>query len=321
VNVSITIGGICEQDLDLFFLEEIVANTSFRGWLLSKVTGWPTAFSELVSARRSIKYSDGEVDLEFTFQSQSGDLACLFVENKISALFQLDQLPRYQQRASELRESGKFKHVAVALLAPHAYASGSLGTVAMVSYEEVRDWLIAQDSDARMQYKLRLLATAIERQGSGYNRESDAPVSDFWLAYWREAVSRAPELEMRQPRGKPSGSAFVWFQCSDLPDGLNICHKLTKGYVDLHFTALGNHVARLSAALNSLIELGWQVVSANKSAAVRMLVPPLKTALPLPQQELSVRQGLDAALALRAWARLHREQLIRTQQTLMQESP
>jgi hypothetical protein len=311
--VKVTLGGICEQDLDFFFLEEVLVNSSFRDWLLSKVPDWPTTFNDLVYAGRSIEHPNGELDLVFTFQDPAGGQACLLMENKVSAGFQRDQLLRYQQRASELLVSGGFGHVAVALLAPRAYASASSDKVnAMISYEEVEDWLSSREPDERTSYKLHLVRTALEKHASGYNPDSDQPVTDFWQAYWREARSRAPELEMRNPGTKPAGAAFVWFSCSDLPGDLKICHKLWRGCVDLQFSGLGNRVTQLRIALADMIEPGMEVAPATGSAAVRLAVPPLKTGLPFAGQEEGVRDGIDAAKALRDWARRNSARLVET---------
>jgi hypothetical protein len=319
--VKVTLGGICEQDLDFFFLEEVLVNSSFRTWLLSKVPGWPTTFSDLAYAGRSIQHPNGELDLMFTFQDLAGDQACLLMENKINAGYQRDQLLRYQRRASELLVSGGFGHVAVALLAPRAYASGSSGKVdAMISYEDVEGWLSSQVPDERTSYKLCFVRTALEKHASGYNPDSDQPVTDFWQAYWREARSRAPELEMRNPATKPAGAGFVWFSCSDLPGDLKICHKLSKGHVDLHFPGLGNRVAQLRVALAEVIEPDMEVAPATASAAVRLVVPPLKTGLPFAGQEEDVRQGIDAASTLRAWARRNSAYLIEAARSLSESS-
>lgn len=50
------------------------------------------------------------------------------------------------------------------------------------------------------------------------------------------------------------------------------------------------------------------------------MIPVLNTALPFAEQEASLRQGIDAAKALRVWARLNREQLIEIESTLLKEA-
>lgn len=300
MSIAIAIGGICEQDLDLFFLEEMVANESFRAWLLTEID-WPPTFTSLVSAGRSIKHSDGEVDLEFTFHDASGHQARLLMENKITAGFQRYQLDRYEKRVSDLAGSS-FRHAAATLLAPSRYGSGSMGTVSMLSYEDVRKWLAAQTPDARTPYKLRLIDLAIEKGITGYNAVIDDPVTKFWEDYWREVDRRAPELEMRKPPGRPSGSAFAWFPCG-MPDGLKLCHKVAKGHVDLHFRSMGAQVAMLRAALAPIIESDMEVRKASGSAVVRIAVPPLRLAgLTVTQQEADVRRGIDGAKRLYEWA-------------------
>jgi len=319
VSTEIRIGGISEQDLDLFFLEEMIANSSFRAWLLSKIPGWPPSFDDLDAASRSVKYGDGEVDLEFTFKDPSRDSARLFIENKLTAGFQPYQLARYEKRGSDLLRSG-VKHIAVALLAPKRYGSGSLGGVFPISYEDVHSWLGAQTPDARSPYKLRLLKTAIEKGTIGYNPVTDDPVTKFWLDYWREVDQLAPELEMRTPEGRPSGSAFAWFPCA-MPGDLKLCHKLAKGLVDLHFRSMGDRVLHLRAALAPIIEPGMEVRKASKSAVVRIEVPPLSpTGLSVIQQEAAVRQGIVAAKRLYEWAHRNGSRLIEIERAVSAET-
>jgi len=310
MSVAITIVGICEQDMDLFFLEEVVSNTPFRGWLLSNIPDWPEAFDSLKSAGRSIAHLDGETDLEFTFQDASGRLAGLLIENKIGAGFQPDQLLRYRARASGLLSQPDFQHVACALLAPKAYASGVAGKIdAMISYEEVAEWLSAQEPTERTHYKLHLVRRAIEKQGSGYNPDSDQPATDFWQSYWREAAVRAPELAMKQPGGKTSASGFVWFSRSGLPADLSICHKLWHGFVDLQFAAMGKQISQLAVEIAPLLEPHMRTANASGSAAIRIAVPSLRTGMPFDEQIANARVGIDAAKELRVWARLHSAKL------------
>jgi len=55
MTCKISIGGISEQDLDLFLLEELVSNLAFRHWLIGQLKSWPIEFSELIAANRSVR--------------------------------------------------------------------------------------------------------------------------------------------------------------------------------------------------------------------------------------------------------------------------
>lgn len=305
--MRVLIGGVSEQDLDLFLLEECVSNRRFLTWFLARVSGWPTGLTELVTAARSVDQVNGESDLELTLRSESGDIGRLLVENKLSAGFQPRQLARYRERGRMYVDRGDCARAFVVLVAPEVYSHGAAAEVdGFVSYEDIQTWLAAEEGDNRAAYKLQLLHAALNKSRLGYNPETDQPVTDFWNSYWLEATSCARELAMHQPGPKPAGAGFAWFFPANLPAGLNICHKLGRGFVDLHFPGWGDRVAALSSRIDSILPAEMKIVRAEKSAAVRLSVPVLNTGRPFAEQKDSARAGLDAAKRLFAWADQHR---------------
>lgn len=311
-GIEITLRGIREQDLDLFFLEEVFANAAFRDWFLGRIAGWPEALTELVSAERSVHSANGETDLMFVFRDESNRKGCVLIENKVSAGFQPEQLQRYQARKSGLMASGAFAHAFVLLLAPLAYGAGSAAEVdATISYEEVHDWLAMRDDATlgRTQYKLTVIEAAIKRHATGYVPQHDASASDFWLAYSREANSIASELDMAAPGPRTSAGGFLFFGCA-LPGDLNLCHKLTRGVVDLQLPHLGSDVPRLREMLRPLLGPRMHVEAASSAAAVRIDVPRLETALSFDSQRSNAREGINAARTLYEWATRHGDRLL-----------
>jgi hypothetical protein len=303
LRTRVTIGGICEQDLDLFLLEECVSNDRFLSWLLEQVPGWPPDSRELLAAARSVDQGNGESDLELTVSDGAGRVGRLLIENKLGAGFQPQQLARYRERAAMYLHRDECAHSAVVLFAPSAYARRSAGEVdAVVSYEAVEAWLAATNSDQRIGYKRQLIRSALEKHHLGYNPETDEPVTTFWHLYWREAAARAPELQLNQTGPKPAGAGFVWFRPVDLPASLNICHKLPKGFVDLQFPKCGHRIPMLMNEVGPLLESEMEIVRASKSAAIRIRVPTLNTGRPFEEQTDAVRDGLSAARRLHTWA-------------------
>jgi len=303
MSPRIEIRGICEQDIDLFMLEECASNQPFLDWLLSQVPGWPKECRELLTGARSIDHADGESDLELTVMGSAGHVGRLLVENKLAAGFQPHQLERYRGRAAMYVERGECAHAAVILLAPRCYAGRAAGKVdAVVSYEDVEAWLATSEPDPRIGYKLRLIRSALAKSRRGYNPESDGAVSEFWHRYWQQAEAEAPQLGLEQPGAKPAGAGFVWFSPSGLPENLNICHKLTRGFVDLHFPEWGGRAHALKVQLGPHLDADMSVARAGKSAAIRMRVPALNIGRPFEGQLDAVRKGLDAARRLCAWA-------------------
>ena len=312
MTAKVLIGGICEQDTDLFLLEECVSNRAFLAWLLGQIPGWPQASCELLTAARSVNQWNGESDLELTVGDDAGCVGKILIENKLAAGFQPQQLARYRQRAATYVERGECVHSAVVLFAPSAYARGAVdGVDAVVSYEAVETWFAATESDERTGYKLQLLRTALAKHRLGYNPDTDGAVTAFWDHYWREAGVLAPDLQLDEPGPKPAGAGFVWFFPMGLPANLNICHKLPKGFVDLQVPAWGHRVLSLKDEVGSVLEAEMEVIRASKSAAIRIRVSALNTGAPFAEQLEAVREGLRAANQLLSWARRNRAQLLR----------
>lgn len=130
-----------------------------------------------------------------------------------------------------------------------------------------------------------------------------------WHRYWQLAEAAASELGLEEPGSKPSGAGFVWFFPSGLPENLNICHKLGKGYVDLHFPVWGERLHILKDQLGSLLDGGMVVARTAKSGAIRIHVPVLNTGYPFEGQREAVGQGLAAAQRLYAWADRNRARI------------
>jgi hypothetical protein len=310
MSTRLLIGGICEQDIDLFLLEEAVSNRSFVTWLLSLLPDWPVDSQELVLANRSVSQGNGESDVELTFADPAGRRAMLLIENKLDAGFQPQQLARYRERATTYVLQGQCAHASVILLAPTSYAHGAKDAVdAVLSYEDVKAWLEAAGPDERFAYKMQLLDTALTKHRLGYNPETDQPVTTFWNLYWREACRLTPLLQLEDPGPKPAGAGFVWFWSARLPEDLNICHKLPKGSVDLQFPGWGRRLYELSDGIGSNLEPGMEIIRAAKSAAIRLAVPVLHTGRPFDEQVESVRLGLAAAQRLYDWANRYRSRI------------
>lgn len=311
MSTKVLIGGICEQDIDLFLLEECVSSRRFLSWLVSQVPGWPQDSRELLAAARSVDQVNGESDLELTVSDSAGRVGKLLIENKLGAGFQPQQLARYRERAAMYVQRSECAHSAVILFAPSIYAHRSAGDVdAVVSYEAVETWLAATESDERIGYKLQLMRSALAKHRFGYNPETDQPVTAFWNLYWREANASAPELQLDEPGPKPAGAGFVWFFPAGLPANLNICHKLSKGFVDLHFPEWGQRVPTLKEDVGPLLETEMEIIRASKSAAIRIRVPILNAGRSFAEQADAVRDGLGAARRLYSWADRNRSRIL-----------
>ena len=118
VNPKVSIPSVCERDMDLMLLEELVASSDFRSWFLSQLGIDDDA--TLVEASHSVDTQNGESDLELTFQGFGGGVKIL-IEDKIDAPFQPNQAQRYLERAEGYRASGLYAEVVTVLVAPKVY--------------------------------------------------------------------------------------------------------------------------------------------------------------------------------------------------------
>ena len=165
------------------------------------------------------------------------------------------------------------------------------------------------DRIKRRHYKVALLKSAIEKGTLGYQPVEDAFTTDFWHAYWHLTLDRAPELEMKEPQGKPSGSSFVPFRPTKLPRGIDIVHKMNHGFVDMQLRGMGRNINHVRTVLRPLLEEGMTVASAVGSAAIRYNVPKLKTFDSMKSQEQDACAGIDKAMQLLAWFQKHASQI------------
>jgi hypothetical protein len=299
----VKIGALSEADLDLFYLFELATDRRFARWIAAKVPGWPSKELKLNTIRRSVDTGNGETDLELTFEASTKKTWQLLIENKIGAAFQKGQLKRYRVRAALVRKRGGHEDVGVMLLCPKGYIRGHRGDVdAHLTYEEALAWLRRHSRNQPWrQLTMQVIQAAIEKATKGYNPESDRWVTDFWHSYWKMAMETMPQLELEEPTGKPSGAGFIWYRPSDFPKGVNICHKLDRGYVDLQVQGLGERTGWVGRRLAGVLEPDMRVARANRSAAIRVTVPPLLTGEPFVDQADLVTEGQRAVKRMYNW--------------------
>ena len=304
MNFDVRIAAVCERDLDLLLLEEAIASSSFQEWLIRQA-GLQLFQCTLLSAKRSVTQSNGESDLELTFASAAGETVRLLLENKIGASFQPDQALRYAERSGVYLAQGECGTVRTMLLAPNRYfgeQTGALGFDSRVSYEDLRSWFAnAPEAGPRRLYKLRLIDAAIEKGSLGYQPIADAPVTDWWRSYWELALHLTPELEMKEPSAKPARAGIIYFRPLVLPRGVEVCHKLAQGNVDLQFNGWGARAADFRKAVIEALETPMSVAGAAKSAAIRLKVPEVNTCLPFQGQQNAAEAGLANAARLLRW--------------------
>jgi len=306
-TAPLQIAGVSERDIDLLLLEEFIASDTFAFWFLKKVGLDVHSAPRVIYAQRSVTQSVGESDLLVAIAEAGGDIHYLLIENKIAASFQPRQAARYRERGHEYQVQGLCKTYSTVLIAPDDY----LGTTAsrhdfdaVLRYEDILLWFGEQSAlGSRAAYKQVLLSSAISKAKYGYQPIEDAAVTDFWKGYWRLAIDVAPELEMAEPKAKPSRSSFIYFRPGTLPSGVAIVHKLSHGFLDLQFANMGKQLSRLRVEFGSALIPGMTIERAANSGVIRLKVPLLYTGCPFSEQAKTARICLEQAAELLKWYR------------------
>lgn len=294
----VVIRGICEQDIDLLLLEELVASSTFRGWFLEKLGIRPDA--ALKKAERSVSTLSGESDLELTLRA-AGETVKALVENKVDAPLQPDQAERYRERACAYRKDGTCERVVTAVVAPAVYfdADAKHGFDVFVQYEAVLGWFeSATELGPRRAYKVAAMRQAIERGRRGWQMVPDAGATNFWRSYWELAEQVAPKLRMPKPDAKPATSSFIRFCPLALPSDVTLYHKVPYGRVDLQFADMGSKLAVIQKRFGKHLSPQMRVEQAKKSAAIRISVGEIEMGVPFAESKRHVEEALAAALSL-----------------------
>jgi hypothetical protein len=274
---EIRVLGVCERDVDLLLLEEFCSSPDFCNWFQKEI-GVSTP-GKLVSAVHSAVSVNGETDVDLTF-GRAHDLVRVLVENKVDASFQHRQPERYHERRQQYQADDQFGEIVTVLVAPKRYlerAGSAAGFDFKLPYEAIAEWLKTNDyPDSRRQYKLAVLAQAIERSRNGYVHNPNDSVTLFWERYWQTVNQIAPELGLRTP-GVKARNYIIDFSPPPLMSekSTRLRHKLCPqgkmcGYIDLEFGNCTRDALAMRFPTNRMC--GTEFVKAGKSAAVRLFV-------------------------------------------------
>lgn len=289
-------GWLRERDIDLLLCAELHARGGVAALLASAVGA---GGARLGGAWVSHAEVDGESDLVVEFL-QGDERVVALVENKIAAAFQPGQGARYRARAGRLAASGA--RAVTVLLAPEAYFSrpGSAEFDVHLGYEALA-LAARQAGDPRSAFFADALEGGVLSYRRGYVAEPDQAVSDTWLACWEVASEVAPDLNFRRPGDKPGRSTWFYFrEAGGMPagGGAVLVLKAERGQADLQFS--GVPAGRLEVAA-PLRDADMQVVPANKSASIRILVPAVDFTTGGVAGREALAEGLRACERLRAY--------------------
>lgn len=306
----IRIAGVCERDLDLLLMEELVASPALRVWFARLADLGELKEGSPAEVHRSVTHSTGESDLEVFVTLADGRRAGMLIENKIDAGLQRRQSERYRDRAAARLAEGKCSIARTVIVAPAQYFGSSedaLGFDATTTYESIDEWFREFGATGdRAIYKRALLAAAVEKSSLGYQRIADQAMTDLWRFIWELAQVEAPELNMREPIGRPAGSTFVFFSPDGFPASRGLVYKFRHGNVDIVFPRWGARLTELRTHLGPVLPEGGKLERASKAAVIRVKVPPVDVSWGSEAQRPALIEGLRQSSALLRWYRANR---------------
>ena len=288
------IKNVSERDIDFLLLEEFNTSPEFSDWFLNTV--FPNEEkSECVGAWHSVTDAKlGESDLIILY----GSGLAILIENKIDAPVQPQQGSRYLERGEKGIKENLWGRFETCMVAPKEYLEKEAEAneySATLSYERIEEWFSKVNSQ-RVVFKSMMLNEAIDQKRRGYSPETDEDVTEFWNSYWEYCKEKYPELEMKDPRSKPSNSDWPRFTPSSLGiPGAVIIHKLHQGFADL---ALPNGTMLSDSARETIALKGALIAKTGKTEAVRFKTDSVNRSESFKNQSSHVNAGLERAMEL-----------------------
>lgn len=258
---------VLERDIDLLLMNQLINNNKFLCFLTTKVG---IAKCELISIEHSHMDSElGESDIRLIVQSNNYKIGIL-IENKIDALAMPEQPERYKKRGDKGIKEGDFDYYHIFIIAPRQYLDNNLKAQEYpnkVSYEELLDFFTGDD------FVISVLQKAIEIKENGYYTVvEDEAVTVFWSEYYKFIRKYYPQIKIRKTVG-PRGSRASWPILLTSYPNITIKHKSDRGFLDLTFYQMANHIKTFYKYTNEVIEKDFEVVKTGGSLSIRLHIP------------------------------------------------
>jgi len=273
-----------ERDIDLLIIEEFASSPAFAEIFLTAadITG-EYVIERAIHSKTDVEF--GESDIVFIL-NLGGRRHALHIENKIDAMAMQNQNARYHSRGEKDKAAGEYDDFSVLIVAPERYLQVNREAQKYdyrVTYEQLQDFFASQDSP-RAKYKLALIERSIINQKNGYQYEANPGMVRFCKAMNDYHKVRYP--------GLPAGSIAWWRNYPTPMNDVAVVFKANKGFCDLQF----GHTTKeaLFPQVCEFLTDRMNVVSAGKSAAIRIEVTPIWYENDFGEEKAKVDQALDA---------------------------
>jgi hypothetical protein len=309
---SIIVPRFYERDIDILLAEEFQVSPDFANWFLSATECAACQAGRVLEVAVSKSDNLGESDLIVLFESaDSKSRFALYIEDKINAPLQHEQLARYRKRAEIGQQRGFYSHFHVVLCSPKAYREthkDAEGFDAYLSFESIAGFLQENDPvSVRNLYRASIFANAATKLGhGGWKKETDPLTDSFWQGAYEIAIREFPDLEMRPPNFA-SGTTWISFRPHELPTQprqVIADLKAANGFADLTFSGI---LCRLFAPLiSSLPESDMTTHQAGRSTVIRLKISAFGISVFDSKAEEHVRAAFTACTRLIRFYREHR---------------
>jgi hypothetical protein len=266
-----------ERDVDILLAEEFEISRPFAAWFRQQIPSFADRGAQVVEVAVSKSEYLGESDLVLVYQEVETDRRfAIFIEDKIDAPLQPEQVARYRRRAEAGVRKGQFAAFQVVLCSPTAYRDAHTGTRlfdAFVSYEAIARYFRTNGSeDARAVYRAIFLETCAMRRVNRWERNDDPVTNHFWQSAYDLASREFPELEMK-PRALTKNQTWIDFRPADMPTRpirVAVSMKGGLGVVDLSFAGVLSR--DFTPLVKPILEEGMTVHQTGKSVAIRLQI-------------------------------------------------
>lgn len=280
-----------ERDVDIILLEELNCDISFCKFLITE-KNLPEITNNNVAYKSVTDYGIGETDILFSYNNNEKRIFVL-IENKLDAEFQLNQFKRYQKRAANYLNEKKCDEIFILLIAPNQYCTNQQEFKNFISYEKIRDFFISK-KNIRSSFKAKLLTIGIDKLRRGYSAVNDIRVYDLWHQYNNllQKMTNKLSINAKSLKTVPSKADWIRLRNKNIEKlGLQLIHKLEKGYIDLQITDF-------NLLKNLKIEKEYSIIQTGKSKSIRCLTNKINRFEPFSIQIETVEKSINDAIRM-----------------------
>lgn len=265
-DVTLKIEKVLERDIDLLMINKLLVDKNILDLFLKKI-GKPDY--KIASIQHSLTdQEDGESDITVILEKGNSRIG-LLIEDKIDAIAMPNQRNRYNIRGNKGIENQQYSEYFVFMIAPADYLKENAEAKLyenQIAYEELKE---ALSNDI---FASTLIEKALEEKKNGYVAIENEMVTEFWKKYYEFIRNNYPKIKIHEING-PRGSRAAWPEMITDRQQVVIIHKSDRGYMDLTFNKMANHVSVFNKYTENKIPKGYNIVKTGKSLSIRLEVP------------------------------------------------